>query len=80
MLRACIHFGNHWHPVAKGNCCAIMDVIRDIVKAQVAKTLTAKANAIEIVVGKELLMKALIDGDGNKKVLFEEELNFIIEK
>ena len=48
--------------------------------AQVAKTPIAKASAIEIAVGKELLMKGLIDEDGNGKALLENELNLIFEK
>ena len=78
--RACIHFGSHKHPVAKGNCHAAMDQIRNTVKAQVAKTPTAKVSAIGIVVERELLMKGLIDEDGNWKVLLEKELNQIFEK
>ena len=48
--------------------------------AQVTKTPTAKASAIEIAVGKELLMKGLIDEDNNGKALSEDELNLIFEK
>ena len=48
--------------------------------AQVAKTPTAKANATEVAVGKELLMKGLIDEDGNGKAFSEDELNLIFEK
>ena len=48
--------------------------------AQVSKMPTAKSSAIEIVVGKELLMKGLIDEDGNWKALSEDELNLIFEK
>ena len=80
MSRAYIHFGTHEHPVAKGNCRATMEQIRDIVMAQVAKTPTAKASTIEIAVGKELLMKELIDEDSNGKALSEDELNLIFEK
>ena len=80
MSRACIHFGSHEHPMTKGNCRAAMDQIWDSVKAQVAKTPTAKASAIGMFVGRELLMKGLINEDGNSKVLSEEELSQIFEK
>ena len=80
MSRACIQFGTHEHPMAKGNCHAAMDQIRDTVKAEVSKTPIAKASAIQIVVGRELLMKGLIDEDGNRKVLSKEELNLIFKK
>ena len=80
MSRACIHFGTHEHPVAKGNCRAAMEQIRDTMMAQVAKTLTTKASTIKIVVGKELLMKGLIDEDSNGKALSQNELNLIFEK
>ena len=80
MSRACIHFGTHEHPIAKGNCRVAMKQIRDTVMAQVSKTLTTKPSAIEIDVGKELLIKGLIDEDGNGKALSEDELNLIFEK
>ena len=70
MSRACIHFGTHEHPVAKGNYRAAMEQIRDTVMAQVSKTPSVKSSAIEIAVGKELLMKGLIDEHGNGKALF----------
>ena len=57
--------GTHFHPVAKGDCRAAMDQIQEEVKIQVEKTPTAKANAIGIAVGKELLMKGLINEDGD---------------
>ena len=80
MSRACIHFGTHEHPVAKDNCRAAMEQIWDTVMAQVSKTPTTKSNAFEIAVGKELLMKGLIDDDDNGKALSEDELNLIFEK
>ena len=78
--RACIHIGTHKHPVAKGDCRDTMDQIREEIKVQVANTLSAKASTIGIVVGKELLMKGLINEDGDGKVLSELELNTILEK
>ena len=79
MSLACIRFGIHEHPVAKGNCCTAMDEIWKNVKAEVAKTPSAKASTIHIAVRRELLMKGLIDEDGNGKVLLEEELNSIFK-
>ena len=64
----------------KGNCCDAMEQIRDTVMAQVSKTPVAKSSAIEITVRKELLMKGLIDDDGNGKALSEDKLNLIFEK
>ena len=75
MSRACIHIGTHMHPVAKEDCRDAMDQIRDEIRSQVAKTPTAKASAIGIAVGKELLMKGLIDEAGDGRVLLECELD-----
>ena len=69
MSRACIHMGTHLHPVVKGDCKAAMDQIREEVKLQVAKTPSAKTSAIGIGVGKELLMKGLINEDGDGKTV-----------
>ena len=44
------------------------------------KTPSAKASTIGIAVGKELLMKGLINEDGDGKVLSELELNSILER
>ena len=73
MSRACIHFGTHEHPVATRDCREAMDIIREKVRDQVARTPHAKASAISLAVGRELLLKGLVDesGDGNK--LGEEE-------
>ena len=80
MSRACIHMGTHLHPVAKGDCRVVMDQIREEMKLQVAKTPSAKASAIGIAVGKELLMKGLINEDGDGKLLSESELSSVLEK
>ena len=80
MLRACIHIRTHMHPVAKGDCRDAMDQIRDEIKSQVAKTPTAKASAIGIAVGKELLMKGLIDEAGDGRIFSECELDSVFEK
>ena len=47
---------------------------------QVAKTPSAKASAIGIAIGKELLMKGLINEDGDGKLLSESELSSVLEK
>ena len=80
MSRAYIHIGTHMHPIAKGDCRDAMDQIRDEIKSQVAKTPTAKASAIGIAVGKELLMKGLIDEAGDGRMLSKRELDSIFEK
>ena len=80
MSRACIHIETHMHHVVKGDCRDAMDQIRDEIRSQVAKTTTAKASAIGIAVGKELLMKGLIDEAGDGRVLSERELDSIFEK
>ena len=80
MSRACIHIETHIHPIAKGDCRDAMDQICNEIKNQVAKTPTAKASAIGIAVGRELLMKGLIDEAGDGKVLTEHELDTIFEK
>ena len=38
MSRACVHFGTHEHPKATGDCTEAMDIIREKVKDQVART------------------------------------------
>ena len=80
MSRACIHMGTHLHPVAKGDCRAAMDQIKEEMKLQVAKTPLAKKSAIGIAVGKELLMKGLINEDGDGKLLSESELSSVLKK
>ena len=78
--RACIHMGIHLHPVAKGDYRVTMDQIQEEVKLQVAKTPSAKASAIGIAVGKELLIKGFINKDGDGKLLSESELSSVLEK
>ena len=80
MSRACIHIRTHIHPIAKGDCRDAMEQICDEIKNQVAKTPTAKASAIGIAVGRELLMKGLTDEAGDKKVLSKHELDSVFEK
>ena len=80
MSRACIHIGTHMHPVVKGDCRDAMNQICDEIRSQVAKTPTAKVSAIGIAVGKEFLMKGLIDEAGDGRVLSERELDSIFEK
>ena len=80
MSRTSIHIGTHIHLVAKGDCRDAMEQIHDEIKTQVTKTPTAKVNAIGIALGRELLMKGLIDEAGDGKVLSECELDSIFEK
>ena len=73
MSRACVHFGSHDHPVATGDCREAMDIIREKVRDQVAKTLHAKSSAISLAIGRELLMKGLVDENGDGKKLSEDD-------
>ena len=50
-----------------------MDIIREKVRDQVARTPHAKASAISLAVGKELLLKGLVDKSGEGNKLGEEE-------
>ena len=80
MSRACIHFGSHDHIVAIGDCREAMDIIREKVRDQVARTPDVKASAISLAVGRELLMKGLVDESGDEKKLSEEDFVQVLEK
>jgi hypothetical protein len=80
MTRAAIHFGTHDHPVADGDCREAMDLIRSHVLAEVARTPNAKNSAIGLAVGKELLLKGLIDEHCNGQKLTEDELAGVLER
>ena len=75
MTRACVHFGTHDHLVATRECREAMDIIRKKVREQVSKTPHAKASAISLAVGKELLMKGLVDKSREGKKLSEEDFS-----
>ena len=51
-----------------------MDIIREKVRDQVTKTPHAKASAISLVVGRELLLKGLVDESGVGTKLTKEHL------
>jgi hypothetical protein len=57
-----------------------MDMIRSQIMAQVALILKAKNSAIRLAVGKELLLKGLLDESGNGRKLSEEELEQVLDK
>ena len=80
MSRACVHFGSHDHSVATGDCREAMDIIREKVRDQVAKTPHAKSSAISLVVGRELLMKGLVDENGDGKKLSEDDFAQVLDK
>ena len=61
--------------MATGECREAMDIIREKVKEQVSKTPHAKASAISLAVGKELLMKGLVDESREGKKLSEEDFS-----
>ena len=78
MTRACVHFGTHDHLVATGECREVMDIIREKVRKQVSRTLHAKASAISLAMGKELLIKGLVDESGEGKKLSEQDFSQVI--
>ena len=80
MSRTCVHFGTHNHLVATGDFREAMDIIREKVRDQVAKTSQAKVSAISLVVGKEFLMKGLIDEKGHGKKLSKDDFTKVLEK
>ena len=73
MSRAYVHFRTHEHPIATGDCREAMDIIQEKVRDQVAKTPYAEASAISLMVGRELLLKGLMDESGEGNKLGEEE-------
>ena len=73
MSRACVHFGTYDHPVAIRDCREAMDIICEKVRDQLAKTPHAKSSAISLPVGRELLMKGLVDEKGDGKKLNKDD-------
>ena len=73
MSRVCIHFGTHDHSVATGDCRKVMDIIQEKVNNAIAITLHAKASAISLAVGRELLLKGLVHKSGEGKKFNEED-------
>ena len=71
---ACVHLGIHKHPIATGECWKAMDIIRERVRDHVTKTPHVKASAISLAVGRELLLKDLVDDSGKGTKLTEENL------
>jgi hypothetical protein len=80
MSRAAVHIGFHNHPVATRDCREAMDMFRSQIMAQVALIPKAKNSAIGLAVGKELLLKGLLDESGNGRKLSEEELEQVLDK
>jgi hypothetical protein len=80
MTRAAVHIGTHDHLVADGDCREAMELIRDQIMTQVSLIPNAKNSAIGMAVGKELLLKGLLDERGEGKKLIEEELAQVFEK
>ena len=69
-----VHFGTHKHLVATDECQEAMDIIREKVRDQITRTSYTKASAIFLAVGRELLMKGLIDESRDGTKLTEEDL------
>ena len=80
MTRAAVHIGIHDHPIADGDYREVMDFIRGQIRTQVALTPNAKNSAIGMAVGKELLLKGLLDESGEGKMLTEEELAQVFKR
>jgi hypothetical protein len=81
MSRACIHLGNHKHPVAEGQCRETMETVTELIAQEVAKTPSAKNSAIALAASKEFLETFLIhNGDGPKEMLREEALEKVMDK
>lgn len=81
MFRACIHLGNHVHPVAEGQCREILETVAELIVQEVAKTPSAKNSAIALAASKEFLETFLIhNGDGPKEMLREEALDKVMDK
>jgi hypothetical protein len=80
MTRAIVHIGTHDHPVADGECREAMDLIRDQILTEVAQTPNAKSSTIGLVVGRELLLKGLLDEENNGQKLTECELALVFDK
>ena len=57
-----------------------MDIIKEKVRNQAAKTPHAMARAILFVVGRKLLMKGLVDETREGKKLTEEDFVQVLEK
>jgi hypothetical protein len=80
MSRVAIHIGFHDHLVADGDCKEALELIRNQIFAQVAKTPDAKNSAIGLAVGKELLLKGLLDESCNGRKLSEGELEQVFDR
>ena len=80
MSRACVHLGTYKYLVATSECREAMDIIREKVRDHVSKTPHAKASAISLAVGRELLLKGLVDESGKERKLTEEDLAQVFEK
>jgi hypothetical protein len=80
MIRASVHLGTHDHLVADRECRKAMDLIRDQIMSQVARSLNAKSSAIGMAVEKELLLKGPLDEDANDWKLKESELAQVFDK
>ena len=81
MTRACIHFGNHEHPVSDGMCRETIDQIHTLIGEEVSKTPTAKNSAIALAASKEFLSTFLLQTDHNTPTpLRGPDLNVVMDK
>ena len=80
MSRAVVHIGHHDHLVASRECREALDSIHDEILHQVGKTPNTKVDAIRMAVGRELLLKGLVDESGNGRKFTKEELKHVFDK
>jgi hypothetical protein len=80
VTRATVHIGTHEHLVADGDCREAMELIREEIMTQVACTPNAKSSAIRMAVGKELLLKGLLEEHGEAQKLTEDELAQVFDR
>jgi hypothetical protein len=74
--RAAVHIGTHEHPVADGDCREALEQIM----TQVARTPNARSSAIGMAVGKEFLLKGLLDKHGEGRKLTKDELAQVFDR
>jgi len=81
MTWACIHLGNHTHPVASGTSRESVDTISSLIAIQVEENPTATNSTIALAASKQFLDNHLIDNDeGPKEMLQEKSLEDVMDR
>jgi hypothetical protein len=80
MTRVAVHIGTHDHPVADGEYREAMDLIQDQILTEVARIPNTKTSAIGLAVGRELLLKGLLDEGNDGRKLTECKLALVFDK